>query len=335
MSDSSSGASARPRQTTFALFLVIFSAVVAVLTAWETMTGIGSLDTREMLAELLNDPVWESTGLTLAQARTGLHVAALITGAGSAAALILGAYCFRGDRVHRLALTLIAVPVAIAGLLVGGFATTVMAVSAFMLWLQPSRAWFNGEPIPEPVSRSASSAPESPAPGGSGGTPPGQWAAPDPTARLAGGDPAGPGRPPLSAVRAAVLSGVFASGTLLVLMVVIVMLLASPDSVMADLRAQDPEIFEQGLTEDQMVAGLVTMLGMLAAWCAGALALAVLVLRGHEWARICLVISAGLAGLLFALTAAVNPLMLVGVLACAITVLQLARPETARWTKRP
>lgn len=322
-----SPASTRPRHTSFALWLVIVSGVVAVMTAYDAMAGLHSLDTREMLEDLVAEPAWAGTGITVATAREMMRWSALITGAGAVAAVILAAYCFKGERPYRLALSAIAVPVTFAGFPIGGFSTTVIGVSALMLWLQPSRAWFNGDPIPEPRSAHDETGGREQHVAGTS-APDAAWAAPDPAARVAGA-----ARPPLSAMRAAILSSVFAGGTMVILLAVTVMLVASPDAILADLRAQDPEVFEQGLSERQVVVALVVMLAMMAAWCAAALVLAYLVVRGKEWARICLAFSAGAAGLIFALVSTMNPLMLVGVLACALTLVQLSRPETARWTR--
>ena len=276
----SSRTAARPRQTSFALWLVIISGVVAVLTAYEAMAGLHSLATREMLQDMLDEPAWSGTGVSVQTARELLRGSALITGAGGVAALILAAYCFKGDRTHRLVLTLIAVPVAVAGFIVGGFDDGA-AVSAAMLWLQPSRAWFNGDPIPEPAPRATREEEQPPAQ---------SWAAPDPGTLLA---PPGPGarerqqRPPLTVVRAALLTAVFALGTGLVLAVIAVMLLVSPDTLMDETRRQDPDLFRQGLSQDQMVAALLVLIGGMAVWSALAVGLAVLVVRGRDWARIC------------------------------------------------
>ena len=56
-----------------------------------------------------------------------------------------------------LAVTVLAVPLFLAGMVTGGFITSVVAASAAILWLQPARAWFDGKPLPE--RRTAPAAP--------------------------------------------------------------------------------------------------------------------------------------------------------------------------------
>ena len=74
------------------------------------------------------------------------------------AAAILGYQVLRRSRSARLALTLLAVPLFVTGLVTGGFTSSVVAASAVMLWFQPARDWFNGvvrEPRPEVANRVA------------------------------------------------------------------------------------------------------------------------------------------------------------------------------------
>lgn len=307
----------RPWQTTMALTLVIVSGVFSVLAAWETVANLHSLDTTRLLEDLLDQPGWSGTGVTLSGARSMLQVAALITGAGAAAAALLAGWTYGGDKTTRRLLGLVALPVVIAGFLIGGFTTTLLGVAALMLWMQPSRAWFNGEPIPEPRPLGA----PRPAAGSE------EWSAPDPATRVQA-----PARPPLSIIRATILTHVFTAGALVVLILGAIVMASSPDAMMDDLRTQDPSVFEQGLSESQLALTMAFMLGLLAAWCIGAHALAWLTMRGHEWARICLIVSAVGAGVMFLVSALANPLMLCGALACALVVRQLLTPESRRWT---
>lgn len=322
-------AQARPRQTTVALSLVVGAGLIALLTAWETMAGIDSIDTRESLEKLLSESPWNNTGLSVAGLRDAYRVSALVAGAGGVAAAILAGFAFKGDRSHRLALSFVAVPVTIAGFVAGGLSTVLVGAATMMLWLQPSRAWFNGDPIPDMTRRPGTGAqqradgdPRTSTPEGPG------WAAPDPGARLSG-----PGRAPLSVMRAAILTGVFATGTLLVLLAVLLVLATTPDTLMEDVRRQEPALFERGVTEQQMVVTLIVLLALLVVWCVAALVFAIHVVRGREWARVALIVSAGAAGLAFALSSIANPLMLFGVLACVFTTLQLARPESVAFTR--
>jgi hypothetical protein len=113
------------------------------------------------------------------------------------------------NRGARLALTVLAVPLFLSGLVAGGFLSSLVAAAAAMLWLEPARDWFNGKapraaeeerprPRPEagrqdpPEQGSGAGGPDSPG----GVTGPAPSAGPRPHQGFGSVPSAGPGSPP-------------------------------------------------------------------------------------------------------------------------------------------
>ena len=72
----------------------------------------------------------------------------MVTAGCATAAGILGYQVLRRSRSARAAVTVLAVPLFLAGMVTGGFITSVVAASAAILWLQPARSWFDGTAPP-------------------------------------------------------------------------------------------------------------------------------------------------------------------------------------------
>ena len=73
-----------------------------------------------------------------------MRVFGMVAAGCATAAAILGYHVLQRSRSARLALTLLAVPLFLSGMVTGGFLSSVVAAAAVMLWFQPSRDWFNG-----------------------------------------------------------------------------------------------------------------------------------------------------------------------------------------------
>ena len=63
--------------------------------------------------------------------------------------------CSRATGAPGSAITLLAVPLFVSGLVAGGFLSSLVAASAVMLWLEPSRDWFDGKPAKTPAGARA------------------------------------------------------------------------------------------------------------------------------------------------------------------------------------
>ena len=132
----------RPPQVSLASGIVMFSSVVVLLTAWERVTSLGSLETQDAIRDVLADAPFSSLGLTVSSTVDLLRVACMVAAACACATAILGWYVRKPDRSSRLGLTLFAVVVFVTGIPAGGLAGSFVAAGAAMLWMQPAREWF-------------------------------------------------------------------------------------------------------------------------------------------------------------------------------------------------
>lgn len=193
----------RPPQVSLASGIVMFSSVVVLLTAWERVTSLRSLETQEAIRDVLADAPFSSLGLTVSSTTDLLRVSCMVAAAAACATAILGWYVRKPDRSSRLALTLFAVVVFLTGIPAGGLAGSFVAAGAAMLWMQPAREWFATgrwtppEPAPpkdrEAAGRDASGRTPWDAPGGSDSSAPA-----DPWARPPAGSAAPDTPPPAS-----------------------------------------------------------------------------------------------------------------------------------------
>lgn len=315
----------RPRQVTTAAWIIMGGSLLVLVTVFERMAGVNDLETREAIAKFLAEPPYDGLGWDVPAVQTMIRVASMIAGACAAAATILGFHVLRRNRGARIGLTVLAVPLFLSGLVAGGFLSSLVAVAAVMLWLEPSRDWFAGraprtrpeaerrERTPErpeqlPPSTPASSGPRAvqgfgtpdvhettPLPAYGPATGPATGPAYDPTAWAATPPPAK--RPP-AVVAAAVVTWVFAGLAGLLMAVAALFMLTSPDLMFDEMRRQDPSLFSGSVTEDNVRTGILVLAAVLVVWSAAVTAAGVvLILRRREWARVMLLVSAAVAGL--------------------------------------
>lgn len=312
---------ARPRQVTLAGWLTMLGSVFVVLLVFDRVAGLHSIETRESVERFLAEPPGRDLGLGVDGVLSILRTLALVAGGCATAAAILGWHVLKRSRSARLGLTILAVPLFLTGMVTGGFVSSVVAASAVMLWLQPARDWFDG------ITRQPAAAPSAPA------TP---AAAPAPTPVVAA--PAQPATAVPTAARPSAVTwaciltwagsgitalGAIASGVLLAL---------QPDVLLDQVHEQNPELDAQGISDDLLIGVTFAMLAGFVAWAVAAAVVAVFVLRGLEWARITLIISAATAGAVFLLGSVLGAFLLALTLAtCAMTVVLLVRPEVRAW----
>lgn len=142
----------RPPQVSLASGIVMFSSVVVLLTAWERVTSLGSLETQQAISEVLAESPFTSLDLTVSGTTELLRISCMVAAVCACATAILGWYVRKPDRSARLGLTLFAVPVFVTGLPAGGLAGSFVAAGAAMLWMQPAREWFaTGRWTPPPA----------------------------------------------------------------------------------------------------------------------------------------------------------------------------------------
>ena len=132
----------RPPQVSLASGIIMFSSVVVLLTAWERVTSLRSLETQDAIRDVLADAPFSSIGLTVSSTTEVLRISCMVAAACACATAILGWYVRQPDRSARLGLTLFAVVVFVTGIPAGGLAGSFVAAGAAMLWMQPAREWF-------------------------------------------------------------------------------------------------------------------------------------------------------------------------------------------------
>lgn len=137
----------RPRQVTLAGWLITGGSALVVLSLFEQMAGLNSLETRESVEQFLADV--PGTGLDVSGALDLLRAMMLVSGGCAAAAVVLGVHVLRRSNGARVALSVLAVPLFVTGLLTGGVLSSVVAGAVVLLWLEPSRDWFAGRPARE------------------------------------------------------------------------------------------------------------------------------------------------------------------------------------------
>lgn len=324
----------RPRQVTLAAWLIMLGSVVVVLTVYDRIAALHSLDSKAAVERLLAQPPARDLGLGVQQVLQVVRVLALVAAGCATAAAILGYHVLRRSRSARVALAVLAVPLLVSGTVVGGFMSSVVAAAAAMLWFPPSRDWFRDGPRPTPAA---------PAPGG---------VAPQAAARPAVHPAAHPAahpearrmlpevatdpdvRPP-AVVWACVLTWVCSTLALLSMGASMVVLAADPHLLLDEMARQDPELARQGITAGTLQATAWGLSGAVVAWSLVAIVLAALVWRGSGRARAALVVSTGCAAGVLLVATLGQVLLVLPLGACVVALALLVRPDVRAWFDRP
>ncbi|MGZ4464606.1 MAG: hypothetical protein ACXVW0_04515 [Nocardioides sp.] len=326
----------RPRQVTLAAWLIMTGSVIVVLTVFDRVSTLHSLETREAVTRFVHQPPGDSLGLEVEGVLSLLRVVAMVAAACATATAILGYQVLRRSRSARVALAVLALPVMVSGLAAGGVMSSVVAAASAMLWLSPAREWFRGEsPAPRPERAAA---PPAPPAGGAPWSPPssppthvtpyaagpGPWAPPGPSV---------PARPAPVSV-ACVLTWCCAAGTAVLLLLSLAVLVGNPGVVLTQLHDQNPDLARQGVSDHDLQVATFVLLGVCLVWSLAAVLLAFLVWRRVAWARAALVVSASATGVLLLLASFGQPLLVVPLGAAVATMALLVRPDVKAWFVR-
>ena len=351
----------RPPQVTLASGIIMFASFLVLITAWEQVTSLGSLDTQQSIRDLIAEAPFSSLGLDVASASQLLRITCMVAAACACATAILGWFVRSPDRSARLGLTIFAAPVFVAGLAVGGLAGSFVAAGTAMLWLAPAREWFATGRWTPPASAAQKEARSRTSPGGAGSTDgrldqPGTGpSTPPPAARPFGehrppgehaplgaqSPPTPPGTRqqhqqllrarPAAMVAAFVITVVTAGGLLALSLLWLAIAGLSPDFLMSVLEQQQPELIDDGLTLEQVRGTVYAYASAFIVWSLLALVLAGFAMARHDWARRGLMITAAFSAA-GCLVFVVNlPLVLIPAAAAMATVVCLRRIEVRRW----
>ncbi|WP_156391701.1 MULTISPECIES: hypothetical protein [unclassified Nocardioides] len=343
----------RPGHATLAGSLIIGGSIIVVLSAWERISTLHTLEAQEELQRVLADPPMSGLGLTADSLASLIQVLCLIGAGSAAAAAILGFQVFKRSTSARLALTLLAPLLLVGGMATAGFLAPMVVFGIVLLWLRPTRDWYAGRPwVQAYEARRAEKL---------GLRPPGpaaEW--PPPVAPVAPAAPAAPEgaatpadapaaatsapahRPavvrrtrPQALVAACALTWISCSLVLLGIGLMMAVLPSQAEDFFAEVTREQPKMVETyQLTENSLLAAMYVVLVGFALWAVAAIVLAGLAFIGQNWARIILVISAVTGALLLVVMAigAWPLLALVGVFGA--TAWMLLRPEVGRWYQR-
>jgi hypothetical protein len=364
----------RPPQVTLASGIVMFSSLIVVVSAWERVSNLGSLETQESIRDFLAEAPFSSLGLDAASTSDLLRITCLVAAASACATAILGWYVRKPDRSARLGLSIFAVPVFVTGLAAGGLAGSFVAAGAAMLWVMPAREWFAtgrwtppspapdkaaGTPRRTPFSGRGDQAepPRSAGLPGTHGQAPSAPTSPPPAERPFGEHrpaavqaPVGDHRDrradqpqhqqllharPGAMVAAFVITVVTAGGLLTMSLLWLAIAGLSPDFLRSVLEQQQPEVLADGTTFDEVRSTVLAFAVGFVVWCVAALVLAGFAMARRDWARRGLmVIAAFSAGGCLAFVTS-TPLVVIPAAAAVATVLCLRRIEVRRWFSSP
>lgn len=318
----------RPPQVTVAGWLVVAGSVVVVLMAFDQVTTLRSLETREAVEDYLSKPPGDALGLGVQGALSLLRIAAMVGAACAAATAILGWQVLQRSKGARIALSSLAAPLFLSGLAGGGVVSAVVVAAIVMLWFQPARDWFDGivtAPVPRPEPTRdplLDLAPPTAPP-----LHPSPYAA-APVAPAAGSATA---RRPRPVVLACVLAWLFSAAAFGLLALTLAVMLGAPDTLLEELHRQNPDLADQGVTDTLLRTTVYATSAVVMAWSAAAIALGVLAWRRVRWAATGLMISAGIAGGLCLLVVVGAFVVAVPLAACGATLALLLRPESRAW----
>lgn len=341
----------RPRQVTVAAGLIIGGSLIVVATVFERISGLHTIETRESVQQFLSEPPGDGLGLEVDGVLTILRTLAMVAGGCATAAAILGYQVLQRSKSARIALSVLAVPLFVTGIVTGGFMSSVVVAAAVMLWFQPARDWFNGiaRKAPEPKPRSArvgaartgagTDAPAPPPPAatprafpgfGAPGATPSPVGEPD-TRQLVAGDRVDQSRRPRALVGACVLAWVCCALAIVVMVMSVLVLVAAPDLVFDEVQRQNPDLADQGLTEAAITKTTYIAAGLATIWAATAIVIAVLAYRRVSWARLGLLVSSSIAAVFFLVATYSNFFLVLPLAASVATIVLLVRPEVRAW----
>lgn len=330
----------RPRQVTLAAWLIMAGSALVVLMVFDRIMGLHTLQTRESVQRFLSEPPGQDLGLGIDGVLSIIRTVAMVAAGCATAAAILGYQVLRRSRSARLALTVLALPLFVCGMVTGGFLSSVVAAASLMLWLQPSRDWFNGVTREAPTAPTTSTTPTTPTP-----PPPPVATGPDrphpgfgqvapPQAAVWPGVETDPQARPAAVAWACVLTWTCSVLAILMMLVSVVALMADSRLVLDELNRQNPEIAAQGVTEQLLRTVTYVMAAVVMIWSTVAILLAALVWRRSDLARRVLVVSASAAAVCLLLSTLGQFLLVLPLAACVVTLALLVRPDVRAWFTR-
>ncbi|MGI9157094.1 MAG: hypothetical protein ACR2FG_10715 [Marmoricola sp.] len=356
----------RPRQVTMAAWVGGGASLAMLLTVGDLMSKLNTVDLRESVAAFLSTGGGTSLGVDLDQALLLARIGLLVTGATSAATLVLAVFASRRDRSARIAMSVLALPLLVCGVFVDPFLAGFVVAAAVLLWTRPASDWFAGrtpraQPAAEVPSRQIDRPPrpsdlppsDLPSAGSDQQPPP----APAPYAPSYG-EPTTPGLPPAQGIshqpaanqpvadqphRAVTARPrqvttaclvTWAGAGFAALMMVATLFALQSQTLLDELRnriASDAKLSRVDMTFDELVLTTRVVAVLMLLWALGAVVLAGFAFRRQAWARIALTVSAGAAAILGLMASITFPGFLVVSVAAVAAVILLFHRDSSRW----
>jgi hypothetical protein len=135
---------ARPSQVTLAGWAAVIGSALVVLTLFDSISQIRSIEMRESIQEFLTTSPGSGLGLDTAQVLEILRGLMLFAGAAAAAATVLAVYVLQRNNGARVGLTVAAVAIMATAPFTGSPFAVLVAAATMMLWTRPARDWFAG-----------------------------------------------------------------------------------------------------------------------------------------------------------------------------------------------
>lgn len=342
---------ARPRQVTLGAAIIMGGSALIVASVFERVAGLGSLETQKSIEQFLSEPPGDGLGLSAEDVVTALRALSMVAGACATAAAILGFYVLRRSRSARMGLAVLALPLFVSGMAVGGFLSALVVAATVMLWFQPARDWFDGvvrrpaveaaaamagprrpeetpARTPEETSVAPPTAPPStePRPMSGFGTTPVGYAPTVATAPIGG-----PAPRPARLLWACILTWTFCALAIFAMALSVLVLLAAPDLVFDELHRQNPDLSSEGMTDSAIKSATYVTAAVVLVWGGAASFFALQAFRRVAWGRTALLFSAAVAAAVCLVFTIFNFLMALPLVACMVTVSLLVRPDVRAW----
>ena len=331
----------RPRQVTVGGWVVAIASVVLVVTVFDTMANLHSVDTRDRLTKALTTGSLKDLGISVDDAISVIRAGLFVAGVGATVTGILGIFVLQRHTSARIVLTLAAVPVVLTAPVAGGFLAVMIGAATGLLWTRPARDWFAGRPVtqPGPVSGESRWTPP-PAPVPPMPPPPatpGWGQPPSGPAVLAAPVPAYPSaswpqqsRVPTPVRVACILTWVFSLLTAGLYVLLIAFIAVDRGKVIDRLR-ENATIQDSSFSDSELIGVLVALSALVILWCLAASFVAVLTWRRHAWAWVLLLVSVGAASFVALLG---FPYSLPNLAACITAFVLLLRPAVRAWFRQ-
>ena len=170
----------RPREVTTAAVLGLAGCVLLVISLFDAMATLRSIEMREAIEQFLTDPLGRGMGIDAAWVTSALHGLVLVNGALAAVAGVLAVFVLQRHQGARIGFSVAAALLLFTAPLSGGLVAIAVAFAATLLWGRPARDWFAGR---QPAPATPVEQPTRPTPPPSAGPPPDAgWAPPSPEA---------------------------------------------------------------------------------------------------------------------------------------------------------